>query len=169
VRPAEQGNVVAQLKVGAKAPTFTLNDQAGKKVKLSDFKGRRVVVYFYPKADTPGCTNQACSLQEALPMMRRLKAQVIGISPDPPEKQQKFAAKYGLKFPLLADEDHTVADAWGVWGDKTLYGRKYKGIVRSAFVIDEHGKIAATFYKVSPMATLGHATEALQALGRPRR
>ena len=111
---------MAQLKVGARAPAFTLNDQAGKKVKLSDFKGRRVVVYFYPKADTPGCTNQACSLQEALPMMRRLKAQVIGISPDPPEKQQKFATAYALKFPLLADEDHTVADAWNLGGPHPL-------------------------------------------------
>ena len=155
---------MAQLKVGAKAPAFTLNDQSGKKVKLSDFKGRRVVVYFYPKADTPGCTNQACSLQEALPMMRRLKAQVIGISPDPPEKQQKFATKYALKFPLLADEDHTVADAWGTWGDRTLYGRKFKGIIRSAFVIDEQGKLTATFYKVSPKGTLGHLLQALQDL-----
>jgi peroxiredoxin Q/BCP len=148
VSPAEQGNVVAQLKVGAKAPAFTLNDQAGKKVKLSDFKGRRVVVYFYPKADTPGCTNQACSVQEALPMMRRLKAQVLGISPDPPEKQQKFA---------------NVADAWGTWGDRTLYGRKFKGIIRSAFVIDEQGKVEATFYKVSPKDTVPKVTATLKA------
>ena len=161
--PAEQGNVVVQLKVGAKAPAFTLNDQAGKKVKLSDFKGRRVVVYFYPKADTPGCTNQACSLQEALPMMRRLKAQVLGVSPDPPEKQQKFATKYALKFPLLADEDHRVADAWGTWGDRTLYGRKFKGIIRSAFVIDEQGKVAATYYKVSPKDTVPKVTTTRKA------
>jgi peroxiredoxin Q/BCP len=154
---------VAQLKVGARAPAFTLNDQSGKKVKLSDFKGRRVVVYFYPKADTPGCTNQACSLQEALPTMKRLKTQVIGISPDTPEKQHKFAAKYTLKFPLLADEDHRVADAWGTWGDRTLYGRKFKGIIRSAFVIDEQGKIAATFYKVTPKDTVPKVTAALKA------
>ena len=154
---------MAQLKVGAKAPAFTLNDQSGKKVKLSDFKGRRVVVYFYPKADTPGCTNQACSLQEALPSMRRLKAQVIGISPDAPEKQHKFATKYALKFPLLADEDHTVADAWGTWGDRTLYGRKFKGIIRSAFVIDEQGKVSATYYKVSPKDTVPKVTAALKA------
>lgn len=160
---AEQGLAVAQLKVGAKAPAFTLNDQSGKKVKLSDFKGRRVVVYFYPKADTPGCTNQACSLQEALPMMKRLKAQVVGISPDPPEKQHKFATKYGLKFPLLADEDHRIADAWGTWGDRTLYGRKFKGIIRSAFVIDEQGKIAATFYEVTPKDTVPKVTASLKA------
>lgn len=154
---------MAQLKVGARAPAFTLNDQSGKKVKLSDFKGRRVVIYFYPKADTPGCTNQACSLQEALPMMKRLKTQVIGISPDPPEKQHKFATKYALKFPLLADEDHTVADAWGTWGDRTLYGRKFKGIIRSAFVIDEQGKVTATFYKVSPKDTVPKVVAALKA------
>ncbi len=160
---------MAQLKAGARAPAFSLRDQSEKRVRLSDFKGRRVVVYFYPKADTPGCTTQACSLQEALPAMKRLKAQVIGISPDPPEKQAKFAAKYGLKFPLLSDEDHAVADAWGAWGDRTLYGRKFKGIIRSAFVVDESGKIAATFYKVSPKATLGSVTEALKALGKPPR
>ena len=152
------------LKVGEKAPDFRLVDQSGQKVKLSDFKGRKVLVYFYPKADTPGCTNQACSLQEALPMMRRLKAQVIGISPDTPEKQHKFAAKYALKFPLLADADHRVADAWGTWGDRTLYGRKFKGIIRSAFVVDPAGKVAATFYKVSPVATVPKVTEALKAL-----
>ncbi len=158
---------MAQLKVGARAPAFTLNDQSGKKVKLSDFKGRRVVVYFYPKADTPGCTTQSCALQEALPTMKRLKTDVIGISPDPPERQRKFATKYGLKFPLLADEDHKIADAWGTWGDRTLYGRKFKGIIRSAFVIDEHGKVAATFYKVTPKGTVGLVTEALRALPKP--
>jgi thioredoxin-dependent peroxiredoxin len=153
---------VPKLKVGAKPPTFSLLDQSGKRVKLSDFKGRRVVVYFYPKADTPGCTTQACSLQEALPQLRRLKATVIGISPDPPEKQRAFAKKYNLKFPLLADEDHKVATAWGTWGDKVLYGRKFKGIIRSAFVLDEAGKVEATFYKVSPKATVTSVTKALK-------
>ena len=154
---------MAQLKVGAKAPAFSLRDQSGKRVRLADLKGRPAVVYFYPKADTPGCTTQACELQEALPALRRLKAAVIGISPDPPDKQQRFADKYGLKFPLLADEDHKVAQAWGTWGDKTLYGRKFKGIIRSAFVIDPAGKVAATFYKVSPKATLPLVTEALRS------
>jgi len=154
---------VAQLKVGAKAPAFSLRDQSGKRVRLADLKGRPAVVYFYPKADTPGCTTQACELQEALPALRRLKAAVIGISPDPPDKQKRFADKYGLKFPLLADEDHAVASAWGTWGDKTLYGRKFKGIIRSAFVIDPAGKVAATFYKVSPKATLPLVTEALRS------
>ena len=154
---------MAKLKVGTKAPTFTLTDQSGKSVKLADFKGRRVVVYFYPKADTPGCTKQACALQEALPALKRLHAQVVGISPDAPDKQKKFADKYGLRFPLLADEDHAVANAWGTWGTKSLYGRSFKGIIRSAFVLDESGKVLDTFYQVSPKATVGKVTEALEA------
>ena len=157
---------MAKLKVGAKAPTFSLPDQSGKRVRLGDFKGRRVVVYFYPKADTPGCTAQACALQEALPMLRRVKAAVVGISPDPPDKQRKFADKYGLRFPLLADEDHAVARAWGTWGDRSMYGRTFKGIIRSAFVLDEKGTVAAVFYKVSPKATVGLVTDALQGLGK---
>src|SRR5215470_17661155 len=111
---------MAQLAAGNCAPAFTLTDQRGKKVKLSDFKGKNVVVYFYPRADTPGCTTQSCSLSEALPLMKKLKAVVVGISPDTPEKQKKFDEKYGLGFPLLADEDHKVASAWGAWGKKTL-------------------------------------------------
>ena len=153
---------MADLKVGAKAPAFTLKDQRGKPVKLSDFKGKRVVVYFYPRADTPGCTTQSCALSEALPLMKKLKAVVIGISPDTPEKQKKFDEKYGLGFPLLADEDHAVAQKFGTWGQKTLYGKKYLGIIRSAFVIDEQGKIAATFYKVSPKDTVPKVTKALE-------
>ena len=118
------------LAVGDKAPAFALKDQHGKLVRLSSFKGQRVVVYFYPKADTPGCTQQSCNLQDAFPQLKKLKSAVVGISPDPVEKQLKFADKYGLKFPLLADTDHKVAEAWGVWGEKSLYGRKFMGIVR---------------------------------------
>jgi len=153
---------VVKLAVGDRAPTFALKDQHGKIVRLSSFKGQRAVVYFYPKADTPGCTQQSCSLQEALPQMKRLKAAVVGISPDPVEKQLKFADKYGLKFPLLADTDHKVAEAWGVWGEKSLYGRKFMGIVRSAFVVDEKGKLAGVFYKVSPNATVPSVEETLR-------
>ena len=153
---------MADLKVGAKAPAFTLKDQRGKPVKLSDFKGKRVVVYFYPRADTPGCTTQSCALSEAMPDLKKLKAVVIGISPDTPEKQKKFDEKYGLGFPLLADEDHAVAQKFGTWGQKTLYGKKFMGIIRSAFVIDEQGKIAATFYKVSPKDTVPKVTAALK-------
>jgi peroxiredoxin Q/BCP len=152
---------VGQLEVGKRAPAFTLTDQRGKKVRLSDFKGKRVVVYFYPKADTPGCTTQSCALRDAMPDLKKLKAVVLGISPDPPEKQKKFDDKYGLGFALLADEDHAVAEKWGVWGEKSMYGKKYMGIVRSAFVIDEQGKVAGAFYKVSPKDTVPKVSAAL--------
>jgi peroxiredoxin Q/BCP len=151
------------LAPGDRAPAFTLVDQRGKKVKLSDLKGRKVVVYFYPKADTPGCTAQSCALRDAEPDLKKLKTTVLGISPDAPERQKKFDEKYGLGFTLLADEDHAVAEKWGVWGEKTLYGRKFMGIVRSAFVVDEAGKIAAAFYKVSPKDTVPKVTKALAA------
>jgi len=156
------GGTVAELKVGAKAPAFTLTDQQGKKVKLSDFKGKRVVVYFFPKADTPGCTTQSCSLRDAMPALKNLKAVVLGISPDTPERQQKFDTKYKLGFPLLADTDHQVAEKWGTWGEKSMYGKKYMGIVRSAFVIDEQGKVEAAFYKVSPKDTVPKVKAALE-------
>jgi peroxiredoxin Q/BCP len=156
---------VTELKVGARAPAFTLTDQRGKKVRLSELKGKRVVVYFYPKADTPGCTTQSCSLRDAKPDLKKLKAVVLGISPDAPAKQKKFDDKYDLGFALLADEDHKVADKWGVWGEKSMYGKKYLGIVRSAFVVDEQGKIAGAFYKVSPKATIERVTETLRSLG----
>jgi len=139
------------LKVGDKAPPFTLLDQAGAKVKLSDFKGRKVIVYFYPKADTPGCTAQSCGLRDVLGDIG--DTGVVGISPDAPAKQAKFDHKYGLGFPLLADEDHAVAEAYGTWGEKSMYGKKYMGIVRSAFLIDEKGKLAGVWYKVSPADT----------------
>ena len=153
---------MAELKVGARAPAFTLSDQSGKKRKLSDFKGKRVVVYFYPKADTPGCTTQSCSLRDAVADLKKLKAVVVGISPDAPPRLKKFDDKYDLGFPLLADEDHAVAEKWGTWGEKSMYGKKFMGIIRSAFVIDEQGKVAATFYKVSPKDTLPKVTDALE-------
>ena len=106
-------------------------------MKLSDFKGKKVVVYFYPKADTPGCTTQSCALRDAEPDLKKLKAVVLGICPDTPEKQAKFDDKYGLGFTLLADTEHTVAEKYGVWGEKVNYGRKYMGIIRSAFVVDD--------------------------------
>ncbi|MDQ1443627.1 MAG: thioredoxin-dependent peroxiredoxin [Acidimicrobiaceae bacterium] len=139
------------LKPGDKAPDFTLLDQSGAKVKLSGFKGRKVLVYFYPKADTPGCTQQACGLRDAAPQLG--DTVVLGISPDAPAKQAKFDTKYGLGFPLLADEDHAVAEAYDVWAEKSMYGRKYMGIVRSAFLVDEKGRITEAWYKVSPKAT----------------
>ena len=152
------------LAPGDRAPAFTLNDQDGKKVKLSDYKGQKVVVYFYPKADTPGCTTQSCELRDAEPSLENLEAKVIGISPDPSDRQKKFDDKYGLGFPLLADTEHEVAEKYGVWGEKTNYGRKYMGIIRSAFVIDEAGRIAGAFYKVSPKDTVPKVTGTLMAL-----
>ncbi|MBV8385503.1 MAG: thioredoxin-dependent thiol peroxidase [Acidimicrobiia bacterium] len=149
------------LKPGDKAPDFTLLDQHGNKVRLKDFRGRRAIVYFYPKADTPGCTTQACELRDASPKLG--DTAVVGISPDAPNKQAKFDEKYGLGFPLLADEDHAVAEAYDVWGEKKNYGRTYMGIIRSAFLVDEKGKLEDVWYKVSPKAT---AENLLKALGK---
>jgi peroxiredoxin Q/BCP len=154
---------MAQLKAGDKAPDFALVDQHGKKVRLKDRRGRKTVVYFYPKANTSGCTAQSCALRDAEPDLAKIGADVIGISPDQPAAQLKFDEKYGLGFPLLSDTDHAVADAWGTWGEKSLYGRKFMGIVRSAFVVDEKGKIAAAFYKVSPKDTVPKVTAALKS------
>ena len=150
---------MAKLKEGVRAPAFTLTDQRGKKVKLSDYKGKRVVVYFYPKADTPGCTTQACGLRDVMPKVG--DTAVLGISPDKPSKQKKFDEKYSLGFPLLADEGHKVAEAYDVWTEKSMYGRKYMGILRSAFLIDEKGKIAEAWYKVSPKDTAGNLLKVL--------
>ena len=147
------------LKPGDKAPDFTLLDQHGTKVKLSSLKGRKVLVYFYPRADTPGCTTQACGLRDAAPELG--DTVVLGISPDTPAKQQKFDTKYGLGFPLLADEDHAVAEAYDVWGEKKNYGKTYMGIIRSAFLVDEKGKIAEAWYKVSPKDTTTNLLKSL--------
>ena len=152
---------MATLAAGTRAPAFTLVDQHGKKVKLSDFKGKKVVVYFYPKADTPGCTTQACELRDASPKLG--DTVVLGISPDAPNKQAKFDEKYGLGFPLLSDEDHAVAEAYDVWGEKKNYGRTYMGMIRSAFLVDEKGKVEEAWYKVSPKAT---AENLLKAIGK---
>ena len=147
------------LKPGDKAPAFTLLDQDGNKVKLSGFKGRKVLVYFSPQADTPGCTKQACGLRDVMPKVG--DTVVLGLSPDKPAKQKKFDEKYSLGFPLLADEDHAVAEAFDVWTEKSMYGKKYMGILRSAFLIDEKGKIAEAWYKISPQDT---ATNLLKSL-----
>ena len=145
------GTVFRMLAAGDKAPTFTLTDQHGQTRTLSEFAGRKVLVYFYPKADTPGCTKQACGLNDVLGDIG--DTAVLGISPDKPSKQLKFAEKYGLGFPLLSDPEHEVAEAFGVWKEKRMYGRTYMGIERSAFLIDEQGKIAHAWYKVSPADT----------------
>ncbi len=147
------------LKPGDKAPDFTLLDQDSQPVKLSKLKGRKVLVYFYPKADTPGCTAQSCGLRDVLGDIG--DTAVVGISPDKPAKQKKFDDKFGLGFPLLADEDHAVAEAFEVWKEKSMYGRKYMGIERSAFLIDEKGKVAEAWYKVSPKDTPTNLLSAL--------
>jgi peroxiredoxin Q/BCP len=149
------------LKPGDKAPTFTLLNQAGEQVKLGDFKGRKVLVYFYPRADTPGCTTQSCGLRDVKDDVG--DTVIIGISPDKPAKLEKFDTKYSLGFPLLADEDHAVAEAYDVWAEKKNYGKTYMGIVRSAFLIDEKGKIQEAWYKVSPKDTPTNLTKALAA------
>lgn len=148
-----------RLEPGSAPPSFTLLDQSGSPVSLSDFRGRKVLVYFYPRADTPGCTAQSCALRDVAADVG--DTAIIGISPDKPAKQAKFDAKYGLGFPLLADEDHAVAEAFGVWGEKSMYGKKYMGIVRSAFLVDEEGGIAHAWYKVKPKDTASNLLASL--------
>src|SRR5918996_4537402 len=148
------------LTPGDKAPAIALEDQSGNTVKLSDLKGRKVLVFFYPKADTPGCTTQACGMRDILGDIG--DTAVLGISPDAPAKQAKFDDKYGLGFPLLADQDHAVAEAYGSWGEKSMYGRKFMGIIRSAFLVDEQGNLAEVWPKISPKDT---PTRLLAALG----
>ena len=138
-------------KPGDKAPDFTLPDQDAKTVTLAELRGRKVLVYFYPKADTPGCTTQACGLRDILGDIG--DTQVVGISPDAPAKQKRFDQKYGLGFPLLADEDHAVAESYGAWGEKSMYGRTYLGVIRSAYLIDEQGDITQAWPKISPKDT----------------
>lgn len=149
-----------RLETGAPAPAFTLLDQTGTEVSLAGFEGRKVLVYFYPRADTPGCTTQACGLRDILGDIG--DTAVLGISPDKPEKQAKFDAKYGLGFPLLSDPDHRTAEAFGVWVEKSMYGRKYLGVERSAFLVDEAGGLAEAWYKVSPKDTPTRLIQALE-------
>lgn len=150
-----------RLSVGRPAPGFDLADQWGQHVRLEDLRGRRVLVYFYPKADTPGCTAQACGLRDARPRLGT--TEVVGISPDTPKKQAAFDNKYGLGFPLLADTDHAVAEAYGVWVQKSMYGRSYMGIERSAFLVGEDGRLEEVWYKVSPSGTVDNLLGAIGA------
>ncbi len=149
------------LKPGDKAPNFKLKDQNGKAVSLADYKGKKLLLYFYPKADTSGCTKQACSVRDAEPDLSQAGIAAVGISPDRPDKQKKFDDKYSLGFPLLSDEDHSVAKAYGLWGEKKMYGKSYEGIIRSSFLIDEKGKIIQAWYKVSPADTVPNVKKAL--------
>src|SRR5262245_45206023 len=138
------------FKVGDTAPEFELPSDTGETVRLSDFRGRRVVLFFYPKDDTPGCTTQACGFRDNYPLIEEKNAVVLGISPDGVKSHQKFKTKFDLPFILLADEQHTVSEAYGVWQERSNYGKTYMGIVRSHFVIDEEGRIADAQVKVSP-------------------
>jgi peroxiredoxin Q/BCP len=135
---------------GDEAPDFELPDQDGRGVKLSDFRGQPVVVYFYPKADTPGCTTQACGVRDHRADYAKVGSVVLGISPDPVKKVKKFHEKYDLDFALLADEGHAVADSYGVWSEKSMYGKKYFGNERTTFIIDAEGKVAEVLRKVKP-------------------
>jgi peroxiredoxin Q/BCP len=150
------------IEQGDQAPDFELPDQDGRAVRLENFRGRRVVLYFYPKADTPGCTTQACGVRDHLPEYAEAGAVVLGVSPDPVAKVKKFHEKFSLDFALLADEDHAVADAYGVWVEKSMYGRKYFGNERTTFVIDSEGKVAEVLRKVKPAE---HDRQVLAALG----
>jgi peroxiredoxin Q/BCP len=147
--------------VGAQAPEFTLVADDERKVSLSDFRGRQVVLYFYPKAMTSGCTAQACAFRDASPELDARGAVVVGISPDPPKALAKFRQRDGLNFVLLSDPDHAVATSYGAWGPKSMYGRSYEGVIRSQFVIDEDGRIKAASPKVSPAESLPKALEVL--------
>jgi len=141
------------VKKGTTAPEFTLTADDGSEVSLSDFRGQKVVLYFYPKADTPGCTKQACAVRDVYPKIEAESAAVIGISPDPPEKLVKFREKYDLPFILLSDPDHEVAEAYGAWGEKKAFGKEYEGIIRSHFAVDEEGKLTEHEIKVKPQKT----------------
>jgi thioredoxin-dependent peroxiredoxin len=149
--------------VGDAAPDFELQNQDGETVKLSDLRGKTVVLYFYPKADTPGCTTQACGIRDRSSEYESAGAVVLGVSPDKPKALKKFADKYDLPFTLLSDDRHAVAEAYGVWAKKSMYGRKYWGNERTTFVIDADGRIARVFPKVSPKTHDDVVLEALAA------
>jgi peroxiredoxin Q/BCP len=148
------------IQEGDAAPAFELPASGGRTVSLGDLHGRPFVLYFYPKADTPGCTKEACAFQEALPALGKIGLEVIGVSPDPLKPIEKFAEKYGLKFPLASDESKAVSEAYGVWVEKSMYGKKYMGIERSTFLVDRAGKIARAWRKVK---VEGHAKEVAAA------
>jgi len=153
------------IEVGKKAPAFTLTADDGKKVKLSDLKGSPVVLYFYPKDDTPGCTKEACAFRDRKAEMEKLGAKLLGVSPDTVESHVKFRDKYRLNFPLLADPDHALAEKYGAWREKNMYGKKTMGIQRSTYLIDAGGKVARVWQRVSVDGHDEEVIAAIQSLG----
>ena len=149
------------LKEGDKAPDFTSTDDEGNKISLKDFRGKKVVLYFYPKDNTSGCTKEACNFRDNMGRVKRKDAVVLGVSPDSEKSHLKFKEKFDLNFPLVVDEDKKIVSAYGVWKEKSLYGRKFMGVVRTTFIIDENGKIAKIFPKVK---VEGHVDQVLEAL-----
>jgi peroxiredoxin Q/BCP len=156
----------SELKAGDKAPDFNLVDQDGKPVALKDYAGRKLLVYFYPKASTPGCTTQACSIRDAFADLKDLGVAAVGISPDKPDALKKFAAQYSLNFTLLADPEKKAAGEYFVLGEKTMFGKTSVGIIRSSFLVSEDGKVLQTWYKVKPDQTVALAVEFVKGLKR---
>lgn len=147
--------------IGQDAPDFTAQTDTGETVRLSDYRGQKVILYFYPKDDTSGCTTQACGFRDYYPTIEEKNGIVLGVSPDNQRSHQKFKTKYDLPFTLLVDSDHAIAEAYGVWGEKSMYGRKYMGIIRSHFVIDEEGKISAAEVNIKPADSVSQALASL--------
>ncbi len=154
-------NRTTMLKVGDPAPAFTAPSDSGQDLSLEDFRGEKVILYFYPKDNTPGCTKEACDFRDATDRLQSKGVTILGVSPDGVASHQKFRKKYSLPFPLVVDQDHRIAEAYGVWQEKSLYGRKFMGIVRSTFVIDEKGEIAEVHRKVK---VNGHVESLFEAL-----
>jgi peroxiredoxin Q/BCP len=150
-----------ELKVGDKAPAFSLKNTEGKTVKLSDYKGKKVVLYFYPKDDTPGCTKEACGFRDDFAQLKKRGVEVIGVSGDDQNSHQKFTEKYSLPFTLLSDPDHEMMEKYGAWGEKNMYGKKSMGVLRITYIIDEEGKIAHMFKKVK---TDTHSQDVLKVI-----
>ncbi len=153
--------MATELKIGDKAPAFSLKDAAGKTVKLSDYKGKKVVLFFYPKDNTPGCTKEACGFRDATEETTKRNIEIIGVSPDGQASHQKFIEEFSLPFTLLSDSDHAVLEKYGAWGEKSMYGKKMLGVLRSTFIIDEQGKIAHIFRKVK---TDTHSDDVLKVI-----
>ncbi|GAB4113761.1 MAG: thioredoxin-dependent thiol peroxidase [Roseiflexaceae bacterium] len=152
---------MANPQVGEQAPDFSTTTDTGATVRLADFRGKRVVLYFYPKDDTPGCTTQSCGFRDAYPVIEEKNAIVLGVSPDGQKSHAKFRSKYNLPFTLLVDEDHAICEAYGVWVEKSMYGKQYMGVERSHFVIDENGVIVEAAVKVKPEESVSRAIAAL--------